>query len=65
MIPTARRGEVLLMRRFELAANGEATSGLNGVFNPGVSRGNGNVVLDMFPMRKNAPNRCQEGVIVA
>jgi hypothetical protein len=65
MIPTARRGEVLLIWRFELAANVEATSGLNGVFNRRVSRGNADVVLDMFLMRKKAPNGCQEGVIIA
>jgi hypothetical protein len=56
MIPMTHRGEVLLMRRFELAATAEAMSGLNGVFNPGVSRGNTDVVLDMFPSRKKAPS---------
>jgi hypothetical protein len=65
LIPTARRGEVLLMRRFELVANCEATSGLNGVFNPGVSRENADVVLNMFPLRKKAPSRRQVGVIIA
>jgi hypothetical protein len=58
----ARRGEVLLMRRF--AAIGEATSDLNGVFNPGVSRGNADVVLDMFPSLKKTPGEHQEGVLV-
>jgi hypothetical protein len=61
MILTARRGEVLLMRRFELAANSEATSGFNGVFNPGVSCGNDDVVLDMFPMRKSRPTSVKRG----
>jgi hypothetical protein len=35
------------MRRF--AAGGEAMSDLNGVVNPGVSRGSTDTVLDMFP----------------
>jgi hypothetical protein len=50
------------MRRF--AAIGEATSDLNGVFNPGVSRGNVDVVLDMFPSLKKTPGEHQEGVLI-
>jgi hypothetical protein len=52
-IPIAHHGEILLMRRF--AANGEATRDLNGVFNTKVTRGNVDVVLDMFPSLKKCP----------
>lgn len=52
------------MQHFDLVASGEAKSGLNSIFNHGVSRENADVVLEMFPSREKVPNRRQEGVIV-
>jgi hypothetical protein len=43
------------------AAYGEATRDLNGVFNTEVSRGNVDVVLDMFPSLRKCPASVKRG----
>lgn len=56
MVPTARRGEVLLMRRFDLASSSSDTptqvaGKLDDVFNNGVPCAQANKAKDMFPIK--------------
>ncbi|CAL4906951.1 unnamed protein product [Urochloa decumbens] len=67
-IPAARRGEVLLMRRFELDPSSKtagANGDLNGVFQDVVSCGHADKMKDMFPFRKANMGRRSLGVIIA
>lgn len=68
MIPAARRGEVLLMRRFEPEIASKppgACGGVDSVFNDGVSCGNADKMKDMFPFRRANMGRRNAGVIIA
>jgi hypothetical protein len=58
-IPTTRRGEVLLMRRFNMDA-GE----LDRVFKGALLAGDADKVLDAFPMRKANTRKTREGLLI-
>nr|CAB3450262.1 unnamed protein product [Digitaria exilis] len=65
-IPVARRGEVLLMRRFDLATaeqGGQATGTVDCVFDNGVPRGHAEKVMDMFPLRRADMGLLSEAVV--
>jgi hypothetical protein len=58
-IPITRRGEVLLMHRFDMAA-GE----LDAVFKVGLSGGYTDNVPDVFPLRKVSASTTRKGVLI-
>lgn len=65
-IPTARRGEVLLMRRFEIDPADQAphaADALNGVFHSGVPCGHADKAKDMFPLRRANMGSSPGGII--
>jgi hypothetical protein len=59
-IPISRRGEVLLMRRFDTVA-----SDLDGVFKAGLTSGFADKVLDTFPMWRASASTAREGLLIA
>jgi hypothetical protein len=57
-IPISCRGEVLLMRRFNMEA-----SELDGVFKKGLTGGFADKVLDTLPIRKASASMAREGLL--
>lgn len=66
MIPIARRGEVLLMQRFDLdpaEQDAQGSSTVNDVFHNGVPCRKANKVKDMFPIKSaNMGRSCSSGI---
>jgi hypothetical protein len=60
-ILTARRDEVLLMRRFEMAAKGEPCTTVDETFSSGITHDHAKQVLGMFPLRKATSGRRRDG----
>jgi hypothetical protein len=58
-IPISRRGEVLLMRRFDMEA-----SELDGVFKAGLTGDFADKVLDSLPIRKASASMAREGLLI-
>jgi hypothetical protein len=58
-IPISLRGEVLLMRRFDMEA-----SELDGVFKAGLTGGFAEKILDSLPIRKASTSMAREGLLI-